>query len=57
MCLSTAAQAARCFEASISVVTTKTGGMSSGAGVPIRYPVRVNMLVVGINKTDGDSHQ
>jgi hypothetical protein len=34
MCLSTAAQAARCFEASISVVTTNLGGISSGAGSP-----------------------
>ena len=34
MCSSTADQAARCFEASISVVTTKIGGISSGAAHP-----------------------
>lgn len=34
MCLSTAAQAACCFEASISEVTTSTGGISSGAVHP-----------------------
>lgn len=55
MCPSTADQAACCFEASILVVTTKTGGMSSGA---TRSGKRwVNALAVRSRRTDTGPHQ
>lgn len=54
ICSSTAAQAARCFEASISVVTTKIGGISSGAERP---DPAANEANVAINRTGADSHQ